>query len=86
MFRHALTLNTGSSYPYEYPRVTFERYVLDEDMWYTSAMDAFISTMETNALSGKNVARLVMDKWMREMVPAEYERLLDEKLEGMNGY
>lgn len=31
------------------------------NLFYTSSMDSFISTMETNALSGKNVARLIAD-------------------------
>jgi prenylcysteine oxidase/farnesylcysteine lyase len=51
------------SYPREYPRVTFEEIELDEGLWYTSGIESFISTMETSALSGKNVARLVRDKW-----------------------
>ncbi|KAK1822737.1 hypothetical protein LTR12_002876 [Friedmanniomyces endolithicus] len=51
------------SYPYEVPRVTFEEIELDENLYYTSAMDGFISTMETNALMGMNVARLIADKW-----------------------
>jgi prenylcysteine oxidase/farnesylcysteine lyase len=54
-----------NSYPYEYPRVTFEKIKLGEGLWYTSGMDSFISTMETNALMGKNVARLIVDKWIR---------------------
>ncbi|CBX98196.1 hypothetical protein IAQ61_010294 [Plenodomus lingam] len=49
------------SYPREYPRVTFEELELDEGLWYTSGIESFISTMETSALSGKNVARLVRD-------------------------
>jgi prenylcysteine oxidase/farnesylcysteine lyase len=52
------------SYPREYPRVTFEEIELDEGLWYTSGIESFISTMETSALSGKNVARLVRDKWV----------------------
>lgn len=52
-----------NSYPYEWPRVTFEKIELMEGLWYTSGMDSFISTMETNALMGKNVARLIVDKW-----------------------
>lgn len=52
------------SYPREYPRVTFEEITLDEGMWYTSGIESFISTMETSALSGRNVARLVRDKWV----------------------
>ena len=52
-----------NSYPYEYPRVTFEDIRLGDGLWYTSGMDSFISTMETNALAGKNVARLVIDEW-----------------------
>ncbi|KXS99992.1 hypothetical protein AC579_3028 [Pseudocercospora musae] len=56
-----------SSYPYEYPRVTFEELKLDDGIWYTGGMDSFISTMETNALMGKNVARLVVDEIMEKM-------------------
>ncbi|KAK3715545.1 hypothetical protein LTR37_007033 [Vermiconidia calcicola] len=52
------------SYPYEYPRVTFEKIKLDEGLWYTGGMDSFISTMETNALMGMNVARLIVDRWL----------------------
>jgi prenylcysteine oxidase/farnesylcysteine lyase len=51
------------SYPYEFPRVTFEELRLDENLWYTSGIESFISTMETSALMGKNVARLVVDEW-----------------------
>ena len=55
------------SYPVEYPRETFEPVRLDDGVgggiWYTASMEGFISTMETNALSGKNVARLVADEW-----------------------
>ncbi|KAF2096307.1 prenylcysteine oxidase 1 [Rhizodiscina lignyota] len=52
------------SYPYHYPRVTFEEISLDKDFWYTSGIEGFISTMETSALMGKNVARLIVDDWM----------------------
>ncbi|KAK5172802.1 uncharacterized protein LTR77_002922 [Saxophila tyrrhenica] len=52
------------SYPYEFPRVTFEKIKLGDGLWYTSGMDSFISTMETNALMGKNVARLIVDEWV----------------------
>ncbi|KAF1810583.1 Prenylcysteine oxidase [Eremomyces bilateralis CBS 781.70] len=51
------------SYPYGLPRVTFEELKLDEGLWYTSGMESFISTMETNALMGKNIARLLIDEW-----------------------
>ncbi|KAF2007724.1 prenylcysteine oxidase-like protein 1 precursor [Amniculicola lignicola CBS 123094] len=51
------------SYPYEYPRVTFEEIKLDDGLWYTSGIESFISTMETSALMGKNVARLVVEGW-----------------------
>ncbi|KAK3718677.1 hypothetical protein LTR37_004894 [Vermiconidia calcicola] len=55
-----------NSYPYEYPRVTFERIRLADGLWYTGGMDSFISTMETNALMGMNVARLIVDGWLRK--------------------
>lgn len=52
------------SYPYEYPRDSFEDIKLSEGLWYTSGIERFISTMETSALMGKNVARLVVDRWL----------------------
>jgi len=54
------------SYPYEYPRVTFEEIKLDDHFWYTSGIECFISTMETSSLMGMNVARLMTDEWMRK--------------------
>ena len=59
------------SYPYELPRVTFEHIRLDYEyvrqragggVWYTSGIESFISTMETSALMGKNIARLIADE------------------------
>jgi prenylcysteine oxidase/farnesylcysteine lyase len=52
------------SYPYEIPRVTFEELRLDENLWYTGGMESFISCMETSALMGKNVAKLVVETWV----------------------
>lgn len=49
------------SYPIELPRVTFQDPVLGKGLYYTSGIESFISTMETSALMGKNVARLVAD-------------------------
>ncbi|KAI6897610.1 hypothetical protein KC334_g10220, partial [Hortaea werneckii] len=63
------------SYPYETPRDAFEPIRLSHGgssgkeeggggggIWYTGGMESFISTMETNALMGRNVARLVVDE------------------------
>ncbi len=54
---------TWDSYPYLYPRVTFDEPQLDANLWYTSGIESFISTMETSSLMGMNVARLVVDDW-----------------------
>lgn len=54
------------AYPYLYPRVTFEDPILGENLWYTSGIESFISTMETSSLMGMNVARLVVDGWLSE--------------------
>lgn len=53
------------SYPYLRPRITFDDPQLDAAgrLWYTSGIEAFISTMETSSLMGMNVARLVVDGW-----------------------
>lgn len=50
------------SYPKALPRVTFQDPVVGNGVYYTSGMEGFISTMETNALMGKNVARLIVDE------------------------
>jgi prenylcysteine oxidase/farnesylcysteine lyase len=56
------------SYPYEYPRVTFEDSALASNFYYTSGMESFISTMETMALMGMNVAQLVVDEFNEVLV------------------
>lgn len=50
-------------YPFLYPRVTFEETRLGDNVWYTSGIESFISTMETSALMGRNVAALVVGSW-----------------------
>ena len=55
------------AYPFLFPRITFEDIQLADTtggLWYTSGMESFISTMETNSLAGMNVARLVVDHWL----------------------
>lgn len=54
------------SYPYEYPRVTFEETQIADNLWYTAGMESFISTMETSSLMGKNIARLIVNSWEDE--------------------
>jgi prenylcysteine oxidase/farnesylcysteine lyase len=51
------------SYPYEYPRQTFEEVKLASNIWYTSGIESFISTMETSSLMGMNVAGLMANEW-----------------------
>lgn len=50
-------------YPLLYPRVTFEETLLAPGVWYTSGIESFISTMETSALMGRNVAALMVRSW-----------------------
>lgn len=50
-------------YPFAYPRVTFEEPELAPGLWYTSGIEGFISTMETSALMGRNVAALMARSW-----------------------
>jgi prenylcysteine oxidase/farnesylcysteine lyase len=53
-------------YPVLYPRVTFEETLLAPKVWYTSGIESFISTMETSALMGRNVAALMLQSWQRQ--------------------
>lgn len=53
-------------YPFLYPRVTFEETLLSTNIWYTGGIESFISTMETSALMGKNVATLLFQSWQEQ--------------------
>ncbi|CAG8887824.1 unnamed protein product [Penicillium egyptiacum] len=53
-------------YPLLYPRVTFEETVLAPGVWYTGGIESFISTMETSALMGRNVATLMFQSWQKQ--------------------
>jgi prenylcysteine oxidase/farnesylcysteine lyase len=71
------------SYPYEYPRVTFEDPELARGFYYTSGMESFISTMETSALMGMNVARLIVDDYLQ--LVEEKEGVKEEKQKIVHG-
>lgn len=47
------------SYPYLRPLQEFTDFELDEGLWHLNSMETFISTMETSALAGANVAALI---------------------------
>lgn len=53
-------------YPFLHPRVTFEEAVLAPHLWYTGGIESFISTMETSAHMGKNIAALMLQSWREE--------------------
>nr|POE48784.1 farnesylcysteine lyase [Quercus suber] len=76
-----LETKVWDSYPYEFPRVTFDELQFPwadaygeeattrikrlngtgMNWYYTSSIESFISTMETCALMGKNVAAIIVD-------------------------
>jgi prenylcysteine oxidase/farnesylcysteine lyase len=45
--------------------VTFEELELARGFYYTSGIESFISTMETSALMGMNVAQLIVDDYLQ---------------------
>ncbi|GLB08995.1 hypothetical protein AtubIFM57258_004905 [Aspergillus tubingensis] len=64
-------------YPFEYPRVTFEEPLLAPHVWYTGGIESFISTMETSALMGRNVAALMSREWQAQVEEGEGESAAD---------
>lgn len=68
-----------NSYPYLYPRVTFEDPELASSFYYTSGIESFISTMETSALMGMNVAKLVVDDYVlgRDQVMVHEQKAME---------
>ena len=67
-----------NSYPYLPPRVTFDDPQLETNLWYTSGIESFISTMETSSLMGMNVAKLITDDW-----DEGFDAALRERSEGV---
>ena len=59
------------SYPYLKPREAFSELRLDTNVYYTSGIESFISTMETSSLMGQNVARLIADSLLDRNSPLE---------------
>ncbi|KAK4099108.1 hypothetical protein N658DRAFT_525736 [Parathielavia hyrcaniae] len=49
------------SYPKTSPRTTFQDPIVGSGIYYTSGGELLLSCMETSALMGKNVARLIVD-------------------------
>ncbi|KAL4962405.1 putative prenylcysteine lyase [Aspergillus stella-maris] len=69
-------------YPFLYPRVTFEDPMLAPGVWYTGGIESFISTMETSALMGRNVAALIAEGWKGGAVVEEQGRVLVDQERG----
>lgn len=65
------------SYPVESPRTTFQDPEIGEGLYYTSGIESFISTMETSALMGKNIAALIAD----DLKPEVVEEITEEQQE-----
>jgi len=59
------------SYPVELPRVTFERLQISPRVWYSAGIESFISTMETSALAGSNIAKLIVNGWQSSKATRE---------------
>ncbi|ODV70512.1 hypothetical protein HYPBUDRAFT_151805 [Hyphopichia burtonii NRRL Y-1933] len=47
------------SYPYLKPNKNFGSFEIEQGLWYLNIIEPFISTMETSALAGANVAGLI---------------------------
>jgi prenylcysteine oxidase/farnesylcysteine lyase len=63
--------------------VTFDDPELARGFYYTSGIESFISTMETSALMGMNVAQLILDDYMQvlEEQVDEMQMVFSEKAE-----
>ncbi|KAI8959192.1 prenylcysteine oxidase [Daldinia sp. FL1419] len=67
-------------YPQKYPRVTFQDPILGNGLYYTSGIESFISTMETSALMGMNVARLIADDYLAKLRVVDDEEEHSQKI------
>ncbi|KAI0114193.1 prenylcysteine oxidase [Hypoxylon sp. NC0597] len=67
-------------YPQKYPRVTFQDPILSDGLYYTSGIESFISTMETSALMGMNVARLIADDYLGVSHAEDVEQMQSQQV------
>lgn len=51
------------SYPYLTPTDRFPRIEVDENLYYSNAMESLVSTMETSTVAAKNTVALLLSKW-----------------------
>ncbi|SPO29591.1 related to Prenylcysteine oxidase precursor [Ustilago trichophora] len=51
------------SYPYLAPTDRFPRIEVDENLYYSNAMESLVSTMETSTVAAKNTVALLLSKW-----------------------
>lgn len=54
------------SYPYLNPTSRFPRIQVDENLYYSNAMESLVSTMETSTVSAKNTVALLLKSWYGE--------------------
>ncbi|KAK2628844.1 hypothetical protein QTJ16_001947 [Diplocarpon rosae] len=68
---HAITwyhAKEWQAYPYATPRTDFYPAVIGNHFFYGSAIESMLSSMETSAFMGKNIARLIVDGWRKLFV------------------
>lgn len=61
--------------------MTFEEIELAEDFYYTSGIESFISTMETSALMGMNIAQLIVDDYLNVLGSMPMDDVLGTQIE-----
>ncbi|KAH8673269.1 prenylcysteine oxidase [Xylariales sp. PMI_506] len=66
-------------YPQMLPRVTFQDPILARGLYYTSGIESFISTMETSALMGMNVAKLIIDDYTGVALSKDENAVIEEE-------
>ncbi|CAG8570761.1 15583_t:CDS:2, partial [Acaulospora colombiana] len=53
------------SYPRLIPNQSFPRVEVDDNFFYVNSYEPFISTMETECVSGSNIVKLLVQRWTR---------------------
>ena len=62
MERRLTFIRQWDSYPKLPPVSDYPSLKADGGLWYVNSMESFISTMETEALSGRNIADLLVQE------------------------
>jgi len=58
------TVKAWDAYPILTPPTKLDSFIVDDDLYYTNALERAVSTLETSTIAAKNTVALLLRKWL----------------------